>query len=236
MKALFPSALSLIAAAVLSVSCLPDNEYLYSDTGMCTRIGHDKLLSDKGLTYYVVENDAGASIPDTVSRVMISCDVMSEVEGKTGEYNIRLIDYMAAFTAEPLTSGTPEAEAAGQDGINVSQAWISGGYLNGYIYLAIPNPPENDHAINLLYDQERSSADTLYMRVCHDAQGECPENESYGLSDFQLAGTYVSFPLEGILATSGPSPVVHLEWDWYISDGSLITREKSTRSGNLKIE
>lgn len=236
MKAFHSIALSLIAAAALSVSCLPENEYLYSETGMCTRVAHDKLLTDKGLTYYIKDNDSGSMIPDSVTRVMISCDVMSKVEGRNDEYNIRLLDFMAAFTTDPLRAGTPEAEAAGHDGINVSQAWVSGGYLNGYLTLALPNPNKEDHDINLVFDETRSSADTLFFEVRHNAHGECPENEENDLYIFHFAGTYVSFPLEGILPKEGKKPIVHVEWDWYDSDGTSIVRNKSTHSGNIEVD
>ena len=127
MKAFHSIALALVATAALSVSCLPNDEYLYSETGMCTRIARDKLLTDKGLTYYIVDNNSGSMIPDSVTRVMISCDVMSKLEGRSDEYNIRLLDFMAAFTTDPLVAGTDEAEAAGHDGVSVTQAWVSGG-------------------------------------------------------------------------------------------------------------
>ena len=203
MKAFHSIALALVAAAALSVSCLPNDEYLYSETGMCTRIARDKLLTDKGLTYYIVDNNSGSMIPDSISRVMISCDVMSKVEGRSDEYNIRLLDFMAAFTTAPLVAGTDEAEAAGHDGVSVTQAWVSGGYLNGYVTLALPNPANEDHDINLVYDDVRSN---------------------------------VSFPLEGILPTGGKKPVVHVEWDWYDSDGSMIVRTKTTHSGNVTVD
>ena len=236
MKAFHSIALALVATAALSVSCLPNDEYLYSETGMCTRIARDKLLTDKGLTYYIVDNNSGSMIPDSVTRVMISCDVMSKLEGRSDEYNIRLLDFMAAFTTDPLVAGTDEAEAAGHDGVSVTQAWVSGGYLNGYVTLALPNPANEDHDINLVFDDVRSNTDTLFFEMRHNAHGECPENEDYALPLFRFAGTYVSYPLEGLLPTGGKKPVVHLEWDWYDNDGSLILRTKSTHSGNVIVD
>ena len=236
MKAFVSRALLFFTAAALFISCLPEKEYLYSETGMCTRIGHDRLLTDKGLTYNVVENGSGMGIPDTLTRVMISCDVMSEVAGSSNEYNIRLLDFMAAYVADPVKAGTPEEEEAGHDGIGVAQAWVSGGYFNGYVTIAVPNPVVEEHALNLVFDEARSTSDTLYFEMRHNANGECPENEKYDLYAFQSAGTYVSFPLKGILPESGKKPVVHVEWDWYDNDGVNITREKITRSGNLTVE
>ena len=223
-------------AAMFFISCLPSREYLYTDTGMCTKIGLDRLQTDGGDIYNITENDSGSLIPDTLKRIMITCDVMSAVPGKTNEYNIRLIDFRGALCVKPVTASSIPVDTLGTDGIKVSQAWVTGGYLNSFLYITLKRNSDTVHGINVLFDDIRSNSDTLYLNMRHNAYGECPENPEQDLNYLVLAGVYASFPLDGILPVGGKYPIVHLEWDWYSEDGATFTREKTTQSGNLKVE
>ena len=236
MKAFVPKVISALFVAMSLISCLPDREYLYTDTGMCTRIGFDRLQTDAGAIYNITENNSGANIPDSVKRVMISCDVTSEVPGKTNEYNIRLIDFRSALCEEPVIASFTPVDTLGTDGIRVAQAWVSGGYLNSFLYVTMKRNSDTAHSINVLFDDIKSNSDTLYLTMRHNAYGESPENPEQDLNYLVLAGVYASFPLNGVMPVGGSSPIVHLEWDWYIEDGASITREKAPHTGNLKVE
>ena len=236
MRSFIPKALSAALAALLLVSCLNKGEYLYSDTGMCTKIGADRLRTDGGAIYNIVENSSGSNFSQTSKRIMISCDVQSAVPGTTNEYNIRLIDFREALVDEPVTASAMTADTLGNDGINVVQAWVSGGYLNSYLNVTMKNYSDTSHDIKVLFDDVRSNSDTLFFKMRHNAHGESPENPEMSFNQLTLAGVYASFPLAGILPVGGNYPTVHLEWDWYTDEGSSYGREKSTRSGNLKVE
>ena len=225
--------LTAATAAVLA-SCLPKIDYLYTDTGMCTVLSPTKLQTDNGEIYFITQNNSGGSISDTVKRVMIQCDVLSAVEGKTNEYNILLQDFAPAMVQHPVNMSTMDEAVIGNDGLNVSQAWVSGGYLNSYVYITILNPSEADHSINLVYDDVKSNSDTLYFEMRHNAHGESPENPDIPLNKFVFAGTYLSLPLDGILG-EGQHPVCHLEWDWYDGDDNSFYRDKIRRSGNITV-
>ena len=236
MRAFIPKAISAAIAALLLVSCLNKGEYLYTDTGMCTRIGADRLQTDSGAIYNIVENSSGSNFSETSKRVMISCDVQSAVPGTTNEYNIRLIDFREALVDNPFTTSAVAIDTLGNDGVNVVQAWVSGGYLNSSLNITVKSYSDTDHDVRVLFDDVRSNSDTLYFQMRHNAHGESPENPDMSFNQLSLAGLYASFPINGILPVGGKYPIVHLEWDWYIDDSSSYSREKSTRSGNLKIE
>ena len=237
MKNLIHKSLLLIAAVSAMVSCLPEREFMYTDTGMCSVIGHNRLKTDGGSIYNIAENPSQLAIADSLKRVMISCDVMSEIQGRPNEFNIRLLDFMAAIYNEPVAASAMDEEAIGNDGVNVTQGWVSGGYLNAYINLAMQRNSDVEHDINLVFDDLRSDADTLRFSVRHNAHGDSPENEEIDLGRFAVAGAYVSFPLDGILPAGGKSPVVHLEWEWYNgTEGAVGSREKTAKSGNLVIQ
>lgn len=228
---------SLLLAAVVAVlaSCFPNEDYLFSDVSMCTVLGRNKVQTDGGDIYYVVKNSAGSDISDTLKRVMISCDVMSAVEGKQNEYNVHLIQLAGAFVKSPLRASTLDEDAAGHDGINIDQAWVSGGYLNLHVQVAMLYPSAADHALNIVYDDVKSNTDTLYFEMRHNAHGESPENPNHNPASFTFAGAYASFPLTGILP-SGKSPVFHIEWEWYDGDEYSITTTKTRHSGNITPE
>lgn len=223
------------AAAVMLTSCFEDEEYLYSDVGMCTVLGRNKIQTDNGDIYHVVKNSFGADIPDTLKRVMISCDVMSAVEGRDNEYNIHLIQYAGAFSKAPVLASLMDEEVIGNDGVNVDQAWISGGYFNIHVQVAILNPTTVDHTIDLVYDDTKSTPERLCFEVRHNAKGECIENPEYNPNAFVVAGAYTSFPLTGILA-EGSKPILHLEWEWYEGSEGAYGRDKVKNSGDIQLQ
>ena len=221
MKSFFSRVFLTAVTAILLISCLPDRDVLFTDSGMCTTLGRDKLQTDSGNIYNIVENDSGSLIPDTL---------------KSNEYNIRIIDFRGALCEEPVIASSIPLDTLGIDGVNVVQAWVSGGYLNSFLNVAMKKNSDTVHDINLLFDDFKSNADTLYLKMRHNAHGESPENPEESFNNLVFAGVYASFPLNNILPTGGKYPIVHLEWDWYMDEYSPGSREKSTRSGNLKVE
>ena len=236
MKSLVSKVIFIAFMAVLLISCLPDRDVLFTDSGMCTTLGRDRLQTDSGNIYNIVENDSGSLIPDTLKRIMVSCDVLSAVSGKSNEYNIRIIDFRGALCEEPVIASSIPLDTLGIDGVNVVQAWVSGGYLNSFLNITMKRNSDTAHDVNLLFDDFRSNADTLYFKMRHNAHGESLENPEMSLNDLAFAGLYASFPLNNILPVGGKYPIVHLEWDWYLDESSPGSREKSTRSGNIKVE
>ena len=232
MKRILLKSIAAAAFATMLVSCLPNEEYLFSDTGMCTVLGLNKLQSDTGNIYHVTQNTTGLDIPDTLKRVMVSCDAMTAVAGKQNEYNIRLLQFLAAFYKTPLLKSTLDEEAVGNDGINIDQAWVSGGYLNAHIEIALLSPSKVDHTFNLVFNDQKSNSDTLYFEMRHNARGECPDNLEYNPAAFVIGGAYASFPLTGILQ-EGQTPICHFDWVWYEGDDYNVTRTKINKSGNI---
>ena len=236
MKSFVSKVLFAAITALLLISCLPNRDVLFTDTGMCTILGRDRLQTDSGNIYNIVENDSGSLIPDTLKRIMVSCDVLSAVSGKSNEYDIRVIDFRGALYKEPVIASSIPLDTLGIDGINVIQAWVSGGYFNSFLNITMKRNSETAHDINLLFDDFKSNADTLYFKMRHNAHGESLDNPEENLNDLVFAGVYASFPLNNILPVGGKYPIVHLEWDWYVDESSSGSREKSTRSGNIKVE
>ena len=236
MKSLVSKVIFIAFTAVLLISCLPDRDVLFTDSGMCTTLGRDRLQTDSGNIYNIVENDSGSLIPDTLKRIMVSCDVLSAVSCKSNEYDIRIIDFRGALCEEPVIASSIPLDTLGIDGVNVVQAWVSGGYLNSFLNITMMRNSDTAHDVNLLFDDFRSNADTLYFKMRHNAHGESLENPEMSLNDLAFAGLYASFPLNNILPVGGKYPIVHLEWDWYLDESSPGSREKSTRSGNIKVE
>lgn len=226
----------LLTAAVTAVmlSCLPESDYLYTETSMCTLLSANTLKTDNGDIFHITSNNSGSNLPDTLKRVMVRADVLSRVEGTSNEYAIRLMEFAGAMVQAPLAKSTLDEEAVGNDGVSITTGWVSGGYLNVYAYIAMLRPTGVQHTVNLVYDDIRSNSDTLYFELRHNGCGESPENPSIPLSSFEFAGSYMCFPLNGILE-SGKTPVCHLEWDWYEGDESSYTRTKIRREGNLTI-
>lgn len=225
--------LIIAASAALLASCLPDYEYLFTDTGMYTFAGPNRLQADSGDIYIITENKTGSEIPDTVKRVMAVCDVLSQVEGKEHEFRVRLNDYSIALCKPAVDKEGMDEEAIGNDGVNINQAWATGGYLNAYISYAVLPSSKKAHTVNLVYDSARSHSDTLFFELRHNAFGESPENTEHPLNSFVFAGAYTSFPIKDLVGNG--KPILHIDWDWYDGDEYSFRREKIRRHGDIPL-
>lgn len=223
----------IAAATALLASCLPESDYMFTDTGMYTLAGHNRLQADSGDIYIITENRTGEEIPDTLKRVMAICDVLSQVEGKEHEYKVRLNDFAEALCKAPLAREDMDEAAIGNDGVNINQAWSTGGYINAHISYAVLPSSKKAHMVNLIYDSVRSHSDTLFFELRHNAFGECPENTEHPLNSFVFASAYTSFPISDLVGNG--KPVIHLEWDWYDGDEYVFRREKIRRQGNIPL-
>ena len=79
--------LTVLAAA----SCSKDDTIRYNNATM-GNVVNGKFTSDQGNIFNVVEQNCAGKL-DTMKRAFVICDVLSQSEGSTTEYDIRL-NYM----------------------------------------------------------------------------------------------------------------------------------------------
>lgn len=223
---------SILAIFTALTSCLDNGEApLYSGSEMCTVINSRQLRSDNGALFNIT-GTTESSIPDTLKRVFIDCNIMGYTEGTSNEYDIRVIGYSPVMIQDIKKSGE-NPEGLGDDGIDIETVWIGGGYLNALTIITKVMGSDTAHDINLELDDIRSNTDTLYLTFRHNAHGESFDNPDVSGETIMTAAEYYSFPLKDIIPSSAESIILHLKYDWFSNSGDALLREKETFEGNL---
>ena len=130
--------------------------------------------------------------------------------------NILVKDYLV------ITEIDDEREAElGVDKTNISNAWISAGYLNINFYFNTANLPVS-HFINLVLDNVNSTSKTKYLTFRHNAFEDIGTLQRFGR---------VSFDIKDIIDNMEPDSEIEfvLRWDSYLSDRNqypIIYRKK----------
>lgn len=232
MKRTLLCAVTLCLTAISLTSCLGESEYLYSSLEMVNVLSSDRFKTDEGVIFNVVENSA-ASMPVDIKRMMISCDVIRNSSGKDGEYDIRLREFAEAKVSDPVLLGEADVEKVGNDVVQVSQGWMTKGYFNALLKVITLKDSEQEHTIDLVFNEQRSHQDTLFFQIRHNAFGDSLEEEDNHDKAFNVAGGYFSFPVEQYIPAGTSSIVIHLDWEWYKTYDSLFTLDREACQGNI---
>lgn len=192
--------LFLLLPAVFA--CQRDYTLVYQHTAFGV-VQDGSIVTDDGLVFHVDEQTCPGQI-DTMNRVCFTCDVLRKREDKS--FDIRLTALSAPLTKAPLLqSETGPDPALGEDPIDLTKAWFSGGYLN--MQFRIPSDGrETVHRLNLLWNNT-ASKDTVRLRFYHDDQLEEPLKDTTSW----LQG-YVCFETAPFSPDHGKVLPVRLEW------------------------
>lgn len=223
-----------IAATAGLTSCLTSNGPIYSGTEMCTVVSATKLVTDGGATFNIVESYANP-FPDTLKRLLAQCDVLRQADEKATEYDIRLNGYEPVLTKNPVTKSSADEDKLGNDGVNIYNCWVENGYLNAYVNITEVKLSKTKHSLDLEWDDLKSNADTVYVRLRHNGFGESFDNETIDNDNLTIAGYYTSFPLSGIITGAGNEFVLHIDWEWYKIEGSQYLHEKELLSVDIAL-
>lgn len=223
----------LAAAMVLcAVSCLDTDAPISSGTMICNVLNPARLETDAGEFLNITENNSIA-IPDSVKRVMINCDVLTQHEDNEKEFDIRLLEFAPVTITSPVPASETDGEELGNDGLNIT-AWCSGGYLNAFTAFTSIEGSTTEHAVNLVLDDTISGKDTLYLKFTHNAFGESFDNPDADVSKIINSGKYFSYDLDPFIPSGVQSIILKIEYEWFISQDNIMIREKRLNSGYLK--
>ena len=130
------------------------------------------------------------------------------------EYDVVVFDIKDILTKDYLIMAdiTEEKEAElGTDKADISNAWVSAGYLNLIFYIQTANTSVS-HFVNLVLDEARSTNTKKHFIFRHNAHRDVGAIQSFGR---------VSFDIKDIIdnMTSGSEIEFVLQWDSYHSDG-----------------
>jgi len=139
-------------------------------------------------------------------------------------YNAVIHDIKNILTKDYLIKSelTEEEEIElGEDRVDISNAWISVGYLNINFYAYTADTPTN-HFINIVLDETNSTDEKRCFTFRHNAYHDNGTLQRFGR---------VSFDIKDIIDNMAPGSKIEfvLQWDSYQSDGkreSIIYTKK----------
>ena len=222
---------------LLVSSCYKDDTILYSHTFMA-EYSAGCLHADNGLIYNIVERECDI-IPDTLKRVYVLCDILRESPRGKDEYEIRLRDFVRVLVKDVVPSSSPEEYCrAGSDPISLLLAWPSGPSLNTRVAFTVQEDSKTVHRINLSLDEERSTRDTLFFELRHDASGEFYGSPSISsASSLKSASAFASFPVRHLIPEGQKEIGVDISWHGHAAnpDGTLRRETQYNHvTGSLK--
>lgn len=213
----------MIMAAILigfaASSCQMDDTLQYNNVTM-GNVVDGTLVSDQGNIFNVVEQTCMGRL-DTMSRVMVVCDVLKKTDGVADSYDVRLNRLTSVLDKDPIvaTQITDEAQKV-QDPVYVREMWYSAGYLNMYIMVPVKSGSKARHMINLVFDDAAASGSNYVFELRHNAFGEVWGEDG---DDCVLAGAYVSFPIGKII--KGNEAHLTFNWKWHKAAGNAWSLE-----------
>lgn len=215
-----------LALPVLLAACNKMEDVLMYDDISFGEVVSGKIVTDAGNTYNVVESKLSDDSWKNAGRYIFDCDILTKVSD--GNYNVRLHDFAPVKVVNALKSSEISAEARGNDGVLASQVWMSGPGANILVqYTAVKNS-NMFHDINLVLDEERSKDKHLYFVLTHNGNGETFDNEEVSLDNLGIYSKYYTFDIRELVKGLSGSYTLTFEYDWFISSGQELLREKET--------
>lgn len=202
------SIIILIAViAYAAVSCQDDKTLYYNNRTM-GNVVDGRFISDKGNIFNVVDQTCDGKV-DTMKRAIMVCDVLKTTKGGENEYDVRVNQLAPVLTKSPVASSDATDDINVEDPVHIPEMWYSGGYLNMQVIIPFKSGSDVKHMINLVY---RTNADGAYVfDIRHNAFGDTiKENSS---DKMILGGSYVSFPITGIVSQDSAKFII--TWKWY---------------------
>ena len=216
-----------IAAALMclgTASCMKDTTIQYDNMTMGNVEG-STFVSDQGNIFNVVEYE-GNYYDELMKteRAYILCDVLSKTAGgQDNEYDIRLNAMVKVLTKDIITLGTETTEEmVKEDPVDVKSIWLSGGYMNFYIEFPVRKNSQTAHMVNLI---QKEAKEGYAFTFTHNANGET--REAYPDEEFDIAGGYISFPINTLIQENEAK--LRVEWTWYKTYGVITSTETEVK-------
>ncbi|MBQ9548865.1 MAG: hypothetical protein IJV01_06905 [Bacteroidales bacterium] len=201
--------------AALLCACSKKDDLLFRELTMAQLSG-GSFRTDGGKDFQVVEQISDLDLT-LDGRYLILCDVLRSSNRSDNAYEVRLLDFDYVLVKDIVTPSTITPEgAAADDPVLFVKGWIGGGYLNVGLGIHRRSGSNMQHVINLVYDADHSTADTLYFDLQHNALGDLPTPETLGKYDYQTG--YCSFPIAPWLPSPDAKPVFALRGHWYADE------------------
>lgn len=226
MKKLF----AIVLAALCFAACKKDDTilYQYSAFGDVSLSG-TYLVGDNGISFHITKV-SGTDSYMAQERVLFVCNVLKKVSDS--EYNIELLDWNRVVRKDYVKSSeVTDDEALGNAPVYLTNAWVSGQYLNMAVAITFVQNSEAKHIVNLVLDEASSDDKTLCFVLRHNSNGESVgAGSSLTFDDVALGRAYYSFPIQDLIPLGG-SKEIKITWEWHLTDEKgMLLPETETRT------
>ena len=234
--------LFILAAALCLTACFDDTqeEILYYNLyGFGDVSGSRIFLRGDDITLNVTQDQTDGAWQQE-KRIFLQCDVLRETAANT--YDICLKQTRPVIEKDVLVKSQSSVDIYGNDAVSFDQDWgIDPGTrtINMACRFTSLQKSTTQHTLNLVFDDIRSSTDTLFFELRHQGFGESYENTDHEATEFQVVGQYLTFDFsDTIPADAKSSIIVSVEWDWLVTNGyDMLERERKhfQSCGTLKL-
>jgi hypothetical protein len=212
------SGLVLLSLCVF-FSCLDDDDDVYVSYGVIQNYNSARdyeILTDKGNTLVVTKSSDSQTIEED-KRVFVSYNILSDKDRDRKVYEVS-VNRFFNLLSKPIVNESfilqdeeVRRDSIGNDPFNKINAEFGGNFINIYFEFLFEAHSNVKHMINLVYDDPRADADTIYLTLYHNAYGEVPGNNLY----LSKGSGMCSFKLSDLLPAGVTSKAVKLTWTQY---------------------
>jgi len=217
----------LLSLFMLS-SCLGEDEDIYVSYGVIQNFNaanNYEILTDKGNTLVVTKSHTSQSSIENDKRVLVNYEILSDKEKNRNIYEVRvngfynLLSKPLVYESFILQNEEVRRDSIGDDPFNKIYAGFGGNFINIDFEFGFVQYSNEKHMINLVYDDLHADADTIYLRLYHNAYGEVPGKNHYLYNGVGRC----SFKISDLLPEGVTSKPVKLTWTQYGYDNESKT-------------
>ncbi|MDR3250865.1 MAG: NigD-like N-terminal domain-containing protein [Tannerella sp.] len=231
--------IGLMSVFLLS-SCLDDNDdKTYVSYGVIRNVSsadNYQILTDKGNTLMVTKSHTSQSVEND-KRVLVNFEMLSDRDKNKNVYEVsvngfyNLLSKPLVYESFILQDEEARRDSIGNDPFNSVDAWFGGDYVNIDFKVFFLEHSSKVHMINLVYDDTRADADTIYLTLRHNAYGDVP---GYDASMFYSGYGICSFKISDLLPEGTESKAVKLTWlqNYYGSEPKEVSDSGTFGLGN----
>jgi hypothetical protein len=204
------------------LSCLKDENDIFVSYGVIRNVISDnnyEILTDKGNTLKVLKSFTRQEIEND-KRVLVNYEILSDKEKNKQVYDVsvngfyNLLSKPVVFESFIKENEQERRDSIGNDPFNRIGWAFGGNYINIDFEIMYVTNSGIKHMINLVYDDLRADADTIYLTLYQNAYGETWKNKS----SLQKGVGRSSFLISDLLPSGVSSKPVKITWTEYFSN------------------
>jgi len=222
----------VMLSSFMFFSCLKDKNDVHVSYGVIRNVNsvdNYEILTDKGNTLVVTKSYTSQTIEND-KRVLVNFEVLSEKEKNKKMYEV-MVNGFYNLLSKPVINESYilqeeefRRDSIGNDPLNWIDAAFGGDYININFEVFHVNYSSVKHMLNLVYDDTRAEADTIYLTLYHNAYDEIPGKNHHLYKGLGRS----SFKISDLLPAGVTSKPVQLTWTEYQYNDSPVVRSISS--------